>query len=87
MPFQRMLLVSMAPKKNCHTNFQWPTQKEIMLAVLRIATAALNWSFLFVRRRMSYTVFASAAVPKKKQRMTQIWRKHGGFPSHRHFGC
>jgi hypothetical protein len=28
-PFQRMFLASMAPKKNLNTNYQWPTQKKI----------------------------------------------------------
>ena len=36
MPLHRMLLVSIAPMKNCNTNFQWPTQKNMLAAVYRI---------------------------------------------------
>ena len=38
-----MFLVSMALTKNWNTNFQWPTQNKMLLAVYRIVVASVIW--------------------------------------------
>jgi hypothetical protein len=58
MPLHRLLLASIAPMKNWKTNFQWPTQKEMLEAVYKILHV---YSEFFVIKSAAFN-----ALPKQK---------------------